>query len=101
MTQKEEYGNMIWNWNGKSIKLKDLNQGQLHSIKQTLSRNNNSWWGQKKSVWISAINPFINKCENDNIKNIQYNKNKRMINEAHEMVNQIFKCILKQNKTLI
>ena len=86
-----------WNWNGKLMNLRDMDQRQLCSIKETLSKSNNNWFGKKKSEWVNAINPLLKQCENMNIKHIVYQKNTKRLVDANLMADQIIKCFTKND----
>lgn len=87
---------LVWNWNGIPTKLKDLTDGQLHSIKQSINKSKNNWFGQSKDYWLNAINPVLKQREASNINQIVQRKELNRTTEAIKGANLIIQTFKNQ-----
>ena len=74
LKQSEE---KVWYWNKKPVKLGNLTDGQLNSIKQSIKKSKSNWFGQSKEYWLNAINPILKAREIQNINQIIIEIDKR------------------------
>lgn len=90
-----------WTWNGRKTPLKDLSDSQLHSIKDTLVKSKNDWFGISKKQWLEEINPMIKQREKTNIVQISNEIFNRRIKNTTLRANYIVNNMIKSsNQTL-
>lgn len=87
MEQKE----LEWPWNKVSTPLSKLDQRQLCSIQDTLSKTetDRKWFGKSNKEWNDAINPLLKKASIQNINDISRVRNNKRIASAQGIADRI------------
>jgi hypothetical protein len=88
---------LIWTWNGQKTDIRNLDQRQLYSIKETLTRSNDDWFGNSKETWIQAIDPILKQHEHMNINHIVHQQNSRRTASANGIADKIIQMFTKKN----
>lgn len=98
MQNENKFSDLSWTWNGVKVKLRDLDQRQLYSIKQTLNNTNKNWFGQPKHVWNKAIEPILLQHEHMNIRHIVHQQETKRVKCATRMADSIIQMFTKNDK---
>ncbi len=102
MTLKDQSSNLVWFWNNKPIKLKDMHYRQLNAVKKLLLRNNNNWYGHNRDSWLNAIRtiekPLDKKATDEAINLIIDNRIKNAELQANSICNMIIKANINNNE---
>lgn len=89
---------LIWTWNKVNIPLHELSDSQLYSIKDTLIKSKNDWFGTSKKVWLDNIHPLIKQREKTNLIQINDQINVRRFKSATLKANCIMNNIVNSSK---
>lgn len=88
-----------WVWNNKKVELEELSDNQLWSIKETLLKSKNKWFGRNKEYWLNKINPILQQREISNIDKLNEQIELRLKVKAYKITEIIINNLGKKQKT--
>jgi len=88
----------LWVWDGKECDIRNLDQRQLYSIKQTLANSNRNWFGHSKEEWNKSIEPLLKQHEHMNIRHIAHQRNQRLTVSANGIADKVIQMFTKNDK---